>query len=221
MNLFIFLIFELCLLKKCFEQCNRGLHLHENKNCKMKIVMKYNPEIHHRRSIRLKNYDYSEDGYYFVNICTQNRQNYFQDSGVIEMIEKWWHLLPNKFENVEIDEFIVMPDHVHGIIVIINSVGADLCVRPNVKCDEYIVGKHIGLPLHPPLQEIVQWFKTMTTNEYIRNVKNLKWKPFDGKLWQRNYYEHIIRNEKALCRIRQYIKNNLLEHLYKKNKGNI
>ncbi len=57
----------------------------------------------------------------------------------------------------------------------------------------------------------------MTTNEYMRNVKNLKWKPFDGKLWQRNYYEHIIRNEKALYRIRQYIKNNPLEHSYKNN----
>ena len=193
--------------------------------------MKYNPDMYHRRSIRLKNYDYSQNGYYFVNICTQNRQNYFQNVCVAEMITKWWHILPDKFSNIEIDEFVVMPDHVHGIIAIVNPVGADLCVRPNEMTDRYVcpngkydkrvVGKHIGLPLHPPLQEIVQWFKTMTTNEYIRNVKNLKWKPFDGKLWQRNYYEHIIRNEKALCRIRQYIKNNLLEHLYKKNKGNI
>ena len=169
--------------------------------------MKYDPEIHHRRSIRLKNYDYSQDGYYFMNICTQNRRNYFQDKCVIKMIEKWWHILPDKFPNIEIDEFIVMPDHVHGIIVIINPVvGADPCVCPNVE-----QGKHVGLPL----QEIIQWFKTMTTNEYMRNMKNLKWKPFDGKLWQRNYYEHIIRDEKALYRIRQYIKNNPLEHLYK------
>lgn len=179
--------------------------------------MGYNPKIYHRRSIRLKDYDYSQDGYYFVNICTHNRGIYFQDENVIKMIEKWWHILPNKFSNVEIDEFIVMPDHVHGIVVIVNPpVGADTRVRPNLKCDEHIaderiVGKHIGLPL----QEIIQWFKTMTTNEYIRNVKNLKWKSFDGKLWQRNYYEHIIRNEKSLHRIRQYIKNNPLEHLYK------
>ncbi|MGB9853103.1 MAG: transposase, partial [Candidatus Kapaibacteriota bacterium] len=61
-----------------------------------------------------------------------------------------------------------------------------------------------------PLHKIVQWFKTMTTNEYIRNVKNNGWEPFDKKLWQRNYYEHIIRNEKELNKIREYIINNPL-----------
>ena len=155
-----------------------------------------------------------------MNICTQNRQNYFQDKFAIEMITKWWYILPGKFPNVEIDEFIVMPDHIHGIIVI---VGADPSVCPNIKYGKHVglqtPGKHVGLPI----QEIVQWFKTMTTNEYIRNVKNLGWKPFDGKLWQRNYYEHIIRDEKELYRIRQYIKNNPLEHSNKKikNKDNL
>jgi len=166
--------------------------------------MKYDPEIHHRRSIRLKNYDYSQEGYYFITICTQNREDYFLDKRVIEMIEKWWYILPDKFLNVEIDEFIVMSNHIHGIIVIINkSVGADLCVCQNVKR-----GEHTGLPL----PEIIQWFKTMTTNEYIRNVKKLKWRPFDGKLWQRNYYEHIIRNEDELNRTREYIINNPIKH---------
>ena len=65
-------------------------------------------------------------------------------------------------------------------------------------------GAHIGAPL----PEIVQWFKTMTTNEYIRGVKTMGWPPFPGKLWQRNYYEHIIRNEAELDRIRTYIANN-------------
>ncbi len=161
--------------------------------------MQYNPNIHHRRSIRLKNYNYSQDGYYFVTICTQNRQNHFQDQCVIEMITRWWNRLPNKFPNIEIDEFIVMSDHIHGIVVI---VGANQCVCPNTKR---------GRPVCLPLQIIVQWFKTMTTNEYIRNVKNLKWKSFDGKLWQRNYYERIIRDEKELYRVRKYIKNNPLK----------
>lgn len=66
------------------------------------------------------------------------------------------------------------------------------------------MGEHIGSPLH----HVVQWFKTMTTNEYIRNVKINNWTPFDGKLWQRNYYEHVVRNEKSLNRIREYIVNN-------------
>jgi len=67
-----------------------------------------------------------------------------------------------------------------------------------------ILGEHIGSPLH----RVVQWFKTMTTNEYIRGVKTLGWKPFDGKLWQRNYWEHIIRNENSYHRIAQYILKN-------------
>ncbi len=67
-----------------------------------------------------------------------------------------------------------------------------------------ILGEHVGSPLHA----VVQWFKTMSTNEYIRGVKNLGWERFDGKLWQRNYYEHIIRNEKSFHRISNYIANN-------------
>ncbi len=169
--------------------------------------MAYDPEIHHRRSIRLKNYDYSQEGYYFITVCTKDRQNYFLDKCVIEMIEKWWYILPDKFLNVEIDKFVVMPNHIHGIINIV-TVGANQGVCPNVK-----QGEHAGLPL----QKIIQWYKTMTTNEYIRNVKNLKWRPFDGKLWQRNYYEHIIRNRSELNRIRLYILNNPIKWKIDKN----
>jgi len=67
-----------------------------------------------------------------------------------------------------------------------------------------IEGEHIGSPLH----RVVQWFKTMSTNEYIRGVKTMNWQPFDGKLWQRNYWEHIIRNENDYHRIAEYIINN-------------
>ena len=66
------------------------------------------------------------------------------------------------------------------------------------------MGEHIG----SPLSRVIQWFKTMTTNEYIRNVKSNGWTRFDGKLWQRNYWEHIIRNEKSYANISKYIKNN-------------
>ena len=160
--------------------------------------MKYDPEIHHRRSIRLKGYYYSQAGLYFITICTQDGLHLFgeitndeivlNDSGM--MIEKWWNELKNKFPNIELDEFVVMPNHFHGIIQIINTdppVGADLRVCPDN------VGEHTGSPLH----KMIQWFKTMSTNEYIRNVKNNNWIPFNKKLWQRNYYEHIIRNEKS------------------------
>ena len=88
-----------------------------------------------------------------------------------------------------------MPNHFHGIILI---VGADLRVCADT------TGAHIGAPL----PEIVQWFKTMTTNEYICGIKSLGWIPFNTRLWQRNYYERIIRNEWELHRIRQYIADN-------------
>jgi hypothetical protein len=69
---------------------------------------------------------------------------------------------------------------------------------------EPILGEHIGSPLH----RVLQWFKTMTTNEYIRGVKNLNWEPFDKKLWQRNYWEHIVRDENSYFKITNYIINN-------------
>ncbi|OGI19769.1 MAG: hypothetical protein A3B68_08125 [Candidatus Melainabacteria bacterium RIFCSPHIGHO2_02_FULL_34_12] len=163
--------------------------------------MFYDPKIHNRRSIRLKEYDYSEPGYYFLTICTHNRQILFENQSSVEMIQKWWRALPSKFFNVQIDAFIVMPDHIHGIINI--TVGADQRV-----CPKLIRGKHIGLPL----PAIIQWYKTMTTNEYIQNVEKYNWVHFDRKLWQRNYYERIIRNEKELNRKREYVINNRIKH---------
>jgi REP element-mobilizing transposase RayT len=115
------------------------------------------------------------------------------------MVERWWHELARKFQAVATDEFIVMPNHFHGIIVI---VGADLRVGPTT-------GGHTGPPVpRSSLPEIIQWFKTMTTNEYIRAVKQNGWPPFPGKLWQRNYYEHVVRGAGDLNRIRAYIQSN-------------
>ncbi|MFN3920772.1 MAG: transposase, partial [Methylohalobius sp.] len=93
---------------------------------------------------------------------------------------------------------------------------ADLCVCPDDQMDAHAnqMGAHAGAPL----PKIIQWFKTMTTNEYIRGVKQLGWTPFRGRLWQRNYYEHIIRTEDALRRIRRYIATNPLRwHLDREN----
>jgi REP element-mobilizing transposase RayT len=176
-------------------------------------VMRYDPDIHHRRSIRLKGYDYSRAGAYFVTICTHHHQCLFGriENGVMflndagEMISRWWNELKNKYANIEIDDYVVMPNHFHGIIHI---VGADLCVCPDNN-SERIKGEHAGSPLQrTPIYKMAQWFKTMTTNKYILNVKQNHWKPFNGTLWQRNYYEHIIRNETSFHKIRQYIINN-------------
>jgi len=187
---------------------------------------KFDPRKHHRRSIRLKNYNYASEGAYYVTIVTQGREHLFGEivneemvlNEAGEMIVKWWNELPNKFPNMILGEFVVMPNHFHGIIFIVETVGADLRVRPDDgknkpdQKDENISsqkGGHIGPPLQPaPLSQMLQWFKTMTTNEYIRGVKQLNWKPFVGKLWQRNYYEHIIRNEKELQQKTDYILDN-------------
>jgi len=172
-------------------------------------LMNSNPDIHYRRSIRLKGYDYSRPGLYFMTICTKDRLPLFGDiensqmglNDAGKMIENWWHELKNKFSNSELHSHITMPNHFHGIIQI---VGADLCVCPDQE-DEFIKeGEHTGSPLH----KMVQWFKTMTTNEYIRNIKQNRWQPFKGKLWQRNYYEHVIRNEKSYHDLSEYIMNN-------------
>lgn len=185
--------------------------------------MKYDPEIHHRHSIRLQGYDYSQSGAYFVTIVAQGRVSLFghiengemilNDAGT--MIVKWWNELPNKFPQITLGAVVVMPNHFHGIIIIESTVGGDLRVSPG-GADETNTGGHAGppqpIPPQPrpnaPLSQMIQWFKTMTTNEYIRGVKELGWPRFDGKLWQRDYYEHIIRNADEANRIHLYIESN-------------
>jgi len=188
--------------------------------------MRSHPERHHRRSIRLKGYDYRQAGAYFVTICTQDRAFLFgqvvhdemqlNDAG--KMVYDVWNDLPAFYPGVQTDAFIVMPNHIHGIIIL---VGADPRVCPNADprvcpnadpraCpgqpqklgEPQEVAPMLGLP------DVVHRFKTMTTKRYADGVKRLGWKPFRGRLWQRNYYEHIIRNEESLNRIREYILTN-------------
>ena len=171
--------------------------------------MCYDPERHHRRSIRLKEYDYTQPGAYFVTICTQNRLFLFGD--VVEgrmllndaglMVQTVWEGLPRRFPNVQLDAYVVMPNHFHAIVIIVD-------VHPPVGAPLVGAQKGAGTRPAPTLGYIVGAFKSMTTNEYIRGVRQFRWTPFPGRLWQRNYYEHIIRNEGELNRIRGYIVNN-------------
>ena len=171
--------------------------------------MKYNPDIHHRRSIRMKGFDYSEAGAYFVTICTQNRECLFGDvvDGKMQlndaghMVKRWWNELDQKFPNVVMDEFIVMPNHVHGIIVITDNkatvpVGAihELPLQNNWKQRRIIT-----------LPKIIGYFK-MNTAKRINQLNQRSGQP----VWQRNYYERVIRSEDKLNRIRQYISDNPL-----------
>lgn len=177
--------------------------------------MPYDPERHHRRSIRLRNYDYTQAGAYFVTICVQHRESLFGEiiggkmhpNDAAHMVAHWFAELEHKFHDIECDAFVCMPNHVHFIVI---NVGADPHNRPDIPPSRQTQTGQTrrSAPTGPPLSEVIQWFKSMTTNAYIRGVKQNNWQPFPGKLWQRNYWDHIIRNETELHRIREYIHNN-------------
>jgi putative transposase len=120
--------------------------------------------------------------------------------------------LNRKFPNTESDAYVVMPNHFHGILVIreqADAAEADAQAGPDLTGEKRVQPEGAPQPRAPP-SEVVQWFKTMTTNGTIRGVKTGAWPPFDRKLWQRDYFEHIIRNEAELDRTRQYIDDNRL-----------
>lgn len=169
-----------------------------------------------RKPNRLKNFDYSSANAYFVTVCVYNFKSLFSkiegqysvlnESG--KMIQKWWLEIETKFKEVKLDEFIIMPNHMHGIVIITDNLSE--------AGDSIVAGKtdrHTGLSL----QNIIGWFKTMSTNEYIRGVKEMKYPPFEKHLWQRSYYDRIIRNEEEFLRIQEYIYYNPLKWNWEKN----
>lgn len=180
--------------------------------------MKYDSLKHRRCSIRLSDYDYSQFGYYFVTICTQDRELYFHRNQIRHMIDNQWQKLKNKF-GVDLDKYTIMPNHLHGIIVISDCKGicrgAPMCAPKyqSGHMDKTKSGQTRGrgqtCGSAPTLGNIIQWFKTMTTNYYIQGVKKHDWPWFPGRLWQRNYFERIIRGQSELNKIRSYIINNL------------
>ena len=200
--------------------------------------MVYNPKIHNRKSIRLKGYDYAQAGLYFLTICTQNRKclfgevsvnttlggrkNYPQmilnDAG--KMIEKWYFELKNKYPNIKCREYMVMPNHFHCIIEITDMgtgvhaetgahAGTSLRGRPenDGRSNESPYGLD-NKKYNASIFDMMDWFKTMTTNEYIRGVKNKNWPRFEKRVWQLRYWDHIIRNKNDYIRISNYIINN-------------
>jgi REP element-mobilizing transposase RayT len=118
------------------------------------------------------------------------------------MVQTVWDEIPVHYAGVAIDTFIVMPNHIHGIIIL---VGAAPCGRPP---SGQAQGPAPTIAIGISLPDVVHRFKTMTTKRYAGGVKQRGWPPFPGRLWQRGYYEHIIRDEESLSRIRQYIDDN-------------
>jgi putative transposase len=167
--------------------------------------MESNPVIPRRKSIRLKEYDYSQAGGYFVTIVTQGRECLFGeivDGEMVlneagRMVNAAWEALTGRFPNTELGLHQLMPNHFHGTIFI---VGATLVVaRLVVSLDR------AGTRPAPTLGAMVGAFKSITTHEYILGVKQSGWPPFGGKLWRRNYYEHILRDQPDYERIANYI----------------
>jgi REP element-mobilizing transposase RayT len=184
-------------------------------NSKSKKMKRYNPKIHNRRSIRLKGYDYSKAGLYFITICCQDRICRFGEVKNGEMIlnefgliaYNEWIKLADRFMNFELDVFQIMPNHIHGIISLL-PVGSGLAPDPKLN----IEGQPQGLPQpepqrkNPSIPDIVGAYKSLVANGCLEIYKSRD--EVMGKFWQRNYYEHIIRNELAYYNISEYIINN-------------
>ncbi len=167
-------------------------------------------ELIQRKSIRLKEYDYSRPGYYFVTICAHERQPLFSSWVGAHLcvrppdnenfLAEWLYKMERKYLTVQIDEWCIMPDHIHLILIIKGELEG--------------AGGHAG----PPLHEMIKWYKTQTTNAYIRQVKAHALPPFQKHVWQRGYYEHVIRNDVDLDETRRYIQNNPLKQAGKDSK---
>jgi len=169
--------------------------------------MIYDPQKHQRRSIRLKGYDYSQPGAYFVTICTRNRESLLGEVVEEEMILNecgqvaagCWVWLAKQYPYVELDEWVVMPNHTHSIVVLSGRGGSRTAptrialtrIAPTRIAHTHPVGRLVGA------------LKTVST----KRVNQMRHTP-GAPLWQRNYYEHIIRDEDELNRLRQYILDN-------------
>ena len=181
---------------------------------------KYQPK-NNRKSIRLQSYDYSNPGYYFVTICTKDREAIFGKivNGVMvknklgNIAYKYWLRMPIQYDYVRIPAFVIMPNHVHGIIQITQkhnpTVGAiyELPLRLGIIDQETYRKERRQMYL----SKIVGWYK-MNVSKEINNRFGLN----GSSCWQRNYYEHIIRNQKSLNKITEYIEKN--PQLWEKDK---
>ena len=162
-----------------------------------------------RRGLRLKGYDYAQAGAYFVTVCVQDRSCLFGDvasdticlSARGQLAAALWSDLPLRFPEIDLDAFVVMPNHIRGIIVLSDrpaTVVAPLEGAPGTETNAPTVGDVVGA------------FKSLFTVKYIQGVKEGRWPRFQGRVWQRNYYEHVIRDEPDLARVRSYIDENPL-----------
>lgn len=190
-------------------------------------------QLRNRQNIRLKDYDYSSEGGYFITILTKNKEGFFTDFyDLYNIVKTEWLNLSERFENIKLDEFIIMPNHIHGVIFIGSENFENGVVSEKVfgVSEENFGARGDMKPPHTPPQktdptkssptkvqttsknqpklgDIVCAFKSRCVHEWLKHIKanNID---FNGKIWHRNYYEKIIRDEKHLNNVRQYIRDN-------------
>jgi putative transposase len=204
--------------------------------------MQYDPEKHHRRSIRLQGYDYSQAGCYFITLCVQDRKHLFGEirNGIMGLNEfgciAWeeWYQSPIIRPNISLGAFIVMPNHLHGIIHIdtqkenTNEIGKfkspSQTIGAIIRGYKGAITKRIKAILHSRRGEL-QFAPTEFDQESGSRTGELQFAPTEfaptefaptefaptESIWQRNYYEHIIRDNKAYWNISNYIWNNPLK----------
>ena len=166
------------------------------------------PKLYTRKDNRLSGYNYSNSGAYYVTVCSMNRKCIFGDincvggrlalpriklSKIGEIINCHWEDIPRQYDNVKLDEYVIMPNHIHGILFINKRDGAS--------------------PSPTYLGGIIGAFKSRCTVDYLKYIRENKLDA-SAKIWQRNYHDHIIRNGKSLGKIREYIRNNPLNWDY-------
>lgn len=186
-----------------------------------------------RKANRLAGYDYSKPGKYFVTICTQNREcvfgrvvpapagvgvgapadptkptdAYVELSSFGKMADEYWRDIPNSFPFIRLHDYVIMPNHIHGILEIpkAGSTGASTPTASAVPTVMARVRHASGT-----ISDAMKWFKSFSTNAFARECRNIG-RPFDRRLWQRSFHDSIIRNRESLERIRLYIRNNPAE----------
>lgn len=176
--------------------------------------MRFNLEGRHRRSIRLKGYDYSQTGVYFVTICAYKRECLFGEiNNSVMSLNKFGQIVRDEWiktkiirSKIKLDEFMIMPNHFHGIIIIFDNdrrgTGQNNCRGTGHRAPTV---EQFGKPTHNSIPTIIRSFKSVVT----KRINQLRKIP-DASVWQRNYYEHVIRHDDEFNRIREYIINNPL-----------
>ena len=190
--------------------------------------------IKNRKLNRLKEYDYSQNGWYFTTVCAKNREHFFGEiingemrlSTIGKMAKKCWQEIPAHFPDAKLDEFIIMPNHIHGIIIIENKTVGNKKFCSNIERNENVRNKNFcSLRLEKSwqtkwarsLSSIIRGFKIGVTKWYRGNELNNNNDYYAQFSWQKSFYDHIIHNEKSLFKIREYIINNPLKWEFDRN----